>query len=419
MRKWNSTVQILKYQGSVVIANSLNGSWMRLSKEVYDVICEVLKEESSKRIEFEDKEDEDYINNIMLSLEKTESIISKNEIELQNRTVSLEITHRCNLKCIHCCVDADNVHRTKEFSADDIKYSLKKCVGWNPESIMLSGGEPLLRKDFKEILIYLRECYTGKIVISTNGTLITQEMAQILSQYSDQIDISLDGVDEETTSIVRGAGVFTKVMKAVELLHNENFWEITLSIAIGDRNQHLEKKFDELCECLKVTPIKRLFSAVGRGENAKPIFSDKTEQEVYIPEDYLSVDFDEPFGVCSCSGGTKEVFVSYDGNIYPCPSFVGCEYKMGNIYDEGSLDELVQKTQINLKEILHKKVETFAGDRCKNCKVEPFCWTCPGSILEIKSKAAFDDRCYKMCQILYKRVWGKEYDLYNMDYNRM
>lgn len=48
--------------------------------------------------------------------------------------------------------------------------------------------------------------------------------------------------------------------------------------------------------------------------------------------------------------------------------------------------------------------EKFLDD-CKDCKVEPFCWTCPGSKKEIKNKYMKDNMCNKIYSHLYKEIW--------------
>lgn len=57
--------------------------------------------------------------------------------------------------------------------------------------------EPMIRNDFIELLKYLKDHYKGKIIISTNGTLINNENVEILAECASQIDISLDGYDEK------------------------------------------------------------------------------------------------------------------------------------------------------------------------------------------------------------------------------
>lgn len=82
------------------------------------------------------------------------------------------IIHRCNLKCIHCCIDAANAVGKDKFDTNEIIKMLEKILLWEPSSIILSGGEPLVRNDIMKILVYLSKSYNGKIVLCTNTTLI-------------------------------------------------------------------------------------------------------------------------------------------------------------------------------------------------------------------------------------------------------
>ena len=94
-------------------------------------------------------------------------------IKLSNTT--LVVTFRCNLKCKHCCVSAESISNTisnNEIDTIAFKKVIDKVTASNPDRIIVSGGEPMIRKDFMEIMQYLRHQYHGKIDLSTNATLI-------------------------------------------------------------------------------------------------------------------------------------------------------------------------------------------------------------------------------------------------------
>ena len=73
---------------------------------------------------------------------------------------------------------------------------IDKIVDIEPGGIVLTGGEPLLRKDFFEIIRYLRSKYNGKVALATNATLINDDNVKLLAELIDKFDISIDGVDE-------------------------------------------------------------------------------------------------------------------------------------------------------------------------------------------------------------------------------
>lgn len=411
--KFSNSTSMLFHNNKVVIGNNVNGKWIRMSDEIYNIynlgIENNLSIENLQKYLFDD-EDRRFILNLYNELLEINIIDDgNNTMDIQNKIASFEITHRCNLRCIHCCMDADGISSDNvELSTQEIKQSLDKLIQWSPRNIMLSGGEPMLRNDFLEILQYLRDNYNGNIIVSTNGTLINKNNVEILTKCSNQIEVSLDGVDEETCSVVRGKGVFKKVIESIKLIQSTGFYNINVSMAVGDKTEHLKDTFIKLSNELGTNHMIRRFGAVGRGKQNENIFSNKSKDEAYIPKEYLDEKFNESFGVSSCKAGFKEILISYKGDIYPCPSFMGEEYKICNIFDVDSINDISKfyKHRVNDFSIL-KDINLDMYNKCKECKVNIFCWTCPGEIEELKdNKLSFEDKCNKLKDILYKRVWG-------------
>ncbi|MEF9992032.1 MAG: radical SAM protein [Peptostreptococcaceae bacterium] len=403
-----NTVQIVN-EDKVILANQNNGYFIRISKEIFDILNIMIDNKLSIEellSKLNDDEDRDYINKLFYKL--INNVIQKQGDKDQNNKNELaafEITHRCNLHCTHCCIDADcSISDNEDLSTNETIDIIDKLVEWNPKAIMISGGEPMIRSDFIELMKYLRKNYDGKIILSTNGTLINDENISILSKCFDKIDISLDGVDEESCSIVRGKGVFDKVIKNIKRIQNSGFYNISLSMVISDKNEHLEENFRDLNKTLGTQPLVRLFEPIGRGKDNKSIFSNKGEDEIYIPLDYLSEDY-KKISIRTCSAGKKELFISHDGDIYPCVQFIEDQFKLGNIKNIDRLSELNNDyNNMSLRLINPNNFE-----QCKKCKVNLFCWTCPGQLKELKdSKLAFEYRCKAIKPVLFKRVWGVE-----------
>jgi 12,18-didecarboxysiroheme deacetylase len=104
------------------------------------------------------------------------------------------MTKRCNLKCIHCYARAEGEdYKGKELTTEEGKLLIDDLASFGVPVILFSGGEPLLRQDLPELIRYA--VIKGlRAVISTNGTLITEEKAKEFAQYElSYIGISLDG----------------------------------------------------------------------------------------------------------------------------------------------------------------------------------------------------------------------------------
>lgn len=128
--------------------------------------------------------------------------------------ILMDPTEKCNLRCLGCW--AGDYQQHEELSFDLMDRVLKEAEELGIYFIVLSGGEPLVRK--KDI-IALAEKHPGQVFhLFTNGTLIDEEFVQEMQRLGNiTLVISVEGF-EETTDARRGKGVFKRVMHAMDLL---------------------------------------------------------------------------------------------------------------------------------------------------------------------------------------------------------
>ncbi|MDI6839436.1 MAG: radical SAM protein [bacterium] len=128
-----------------------------------------------------------------------------------------ELTFRCNLKCLHCYVVEDKTK--EELTFQEITNILDQLHNEGCLWLCLTGGEPLIRSDFLDIYTYAK--HKGFLItIFTNGTLITPEIADYLTEYPPfMIDITLNGITAETyESITQVPGSFQSCMQGINLI---------------------------------------------------------------------------------------------------------------------------------------------------------------------------------------------------------
>lgn len=106
--------------------------------------------------------------------------------------------------------------------------------------------------------------------------------------------------------------------------------------------------------------------------------------------------------------GISEFVVNYDGWIYPCPNMINNKYKLIHMNDVGNLkklnDEIFEKNAEGFCQLMNIQPENVK--RCKDCKVNLFCWSCLEDIeLHIKDEVAFLRRCENKKKILYQILW--------------
>ena len=147
--------------------------------------------------------------------------VSKSEDGRSPTMGSLELTARCNLTCQHCYINEpanDRVARSKEMTTEQMKRVIDQVVAEGTLFFTMTGGEVLLRPDFREIYLHARE--QGLLVtIFTNATLVTERIADFLAEYPPvAIEISIYGYTEATYEAVTGIkGSHKKFMRGVHL----------------------------------------------------------------------------------------------------------------------------------------------------------------------------------------------------------
>lgn len=118
----------------------------------------------------------------------------QHHVKSNKPTVVWNMTKQCNLKCIHCYANATNKPKNDELSTDEGKDFLEDIAKYGCPVVLFSGGEPLLRKDIFELIEYA-DSLGIRPVISTNGTLITEEFAiSVKKAKVKYIGVSLDGL---------------------------------------------------------------------------------------------------------------------------------------------------------------------------------------------------------------------------------
>ena len=137
--------------------------------------------------------------------------------------LDMELTERCNNNCIHCCINLpadDRAARERELATEEIKAILSEAAALGALSVRFTGGEPLLRDDFEELYLYARRLGL-KVLIFTNGRLITPHLADLLARVPPlvRMEITVYGMRAESYEAVsRVPGSFDAAWRGIHLL---------------------------------------------------------------------------------------------------------------------------------------------------------------------------------------------------------
>lgn len=150
--------------------------------------------------------------------------------------VDMRVTWRCNLRCVMCdCWKSGS--GLPELTKREVYKVLDEMRGWPVRYFVVTGGEPMLRRDICEIIEYGAAAGVN-VCMTTNGILIDRDAAQRLrSSGLHSVDVSIDGARPGTHDAVRGAdGCWRKAVAAVENLCEAGGIEVWIASTIMSHN---------------------------------------------------------------------------------------------------------------------------------------------------------------------------------------
>jgi heme b synthase len=202
------------------------------------------------------------------------------EKEFIPKWIAWEVTRKCNLKCVHCRSSSDMDESSEgEFTIEESKKLIDDIADYCSPVLVLSGGEPLLRKDLFEIAGYgtkkgLRMC------IATNGTLVDDEICLKMKEAGIKIvSLSLDGSTKEIHDNFRDMdGAFEGTLRAAGFFKKHGI-EFIINSSFTKRNQKDIPEIYKLSKKLGATAwYMFMIVPTGRGED---IMSELITKEDY------------------------------------------------------------------------------------------------------------------------------------------
>lgn len=186
-------------------------------------------------------------------------------------------TRTCNLKCRHCYMSSDAKKYKDELTTQEAKKFIDDLADFKVPVLLFSGGEPLIRPDFFELAAYA-QAKGVRPTLSTNGTLITLEVAQKLKEIGvGYVGISLDGLREVNDKFRGKAGAFQAAMEGIQNC-----------VAVGQRvglrftiNQHNLQELDRIFDFIEEENIDRVcfYHLVYSGRGNQMMDEDVTPEE--------------------------------------------------------------------------------------------------------------------------------------------
>jgi mycofactocin radical SAM maturase len=288
-----------------------------------------------------------------------------------------ELTYACNLECVHC-LSSSGRRDPRELTTDEAKRVLDELRDLQVFYINIGGGEPMIRRDFFELLDHSIGNGIG-VKFSTNGAFIDADEARRLAamDYLD-IQISLDGTDAVTNDAVRGAGSYRTAITAMDHLRDAGFGEFKISVVVTRHNVDQLDEFKALADGygaqLRITRLR----PSGRGaESWHDLHPTNTQQrQIYEwllahGDDVLTGDSffhlnalgEEPLpGLNMCGAGRVVCLIDPIGDVYACPFVIHDEFKAGSVRDVGGFGAVWRES-----ELFRELREPQSAGACASC----------------------------------------------------
>jgi len=305
-------------------------------------------------------------------------------LKLKNAGVLFEITNTCNLNCRHCYKPNFG---GKDLTLEQIRTILMKLAGFGVHYMLLTGGEPLLRKDLFQIIDSAIHYDFEEIIINTNGLLLND--SKVVDEIRDRINVisclplSFDGARSETHDWIRGKGQFDKLMSILETNAVQNL-PIDVNVTIGQWNFEDLEHFFVLYERLNANAINfGIFIPLGKGSNMKDQvltikqcetliqFAKMKKNQGYEVElcslPYANIYDPDLSGNC-CHIFTEFITVTARGNIIPCILY---DYDLGSPL-KMELKEIFSNPLVNIFR-KPKKLQKKMNGYCNTCSQFEIC----------------------------------------------
>lgn len=242
--------------------------------------------------------------------------------------IMLSMTHRCNLTCHGCYMQAQHRNETGEMSLDQLRTLVSEASVLGVSFLVLAGGEPMVRID--DILVLAREFPDMIIAVYTNGTMIDQPTAEAIGRLKNLVPvISIEG-DRHETDARRSQGVYASALKAFSRLMDEHiFFGCSVTVTRSNVSDVTDEGFirNMIQEgCRLITYVEYVPVQSGTSElvltdlQHDDLVRQVTRFSGEFPALFLSFPGDEElFGGC-LSAGRGFVHISPSGDLEPCPA---------------------------------------------------------------------------------------------------
>jgi len=306
---------------------------------------------------------------------------------------TLELTRRCRLRCIHCYLGAQDRGTVRpEMTTEQALRIVRQLAGAGCLTMIITGGDPLLRPDFAEV--YRAAKLAGiDVAVYTTGTDVTDEVVQLLRDLPPRVvEITIHGATAETFERISGVkGSYQQVWKGIDRLSKGGV-RLGLKTMLMTLNRHelsdmaqqaqqigAKFRFDPLLNARLDGDSSPLRLRVDAAEVVRTEFADAKLREGWLALYRSKPAFADPNKVIQCGAGQTQFHVDALGRLQGCIMLPGA-----------SSDLLTRSLSRGWGDIAPIRDETLEkGSSCSRCDARVYCGYCPG-LIELENDGCRD-----------------------------
>ena len=234
--------------GLLVISQN-KANWIGLFNKEQERILTLLLEKKRLGDIYEIVHEDDF--NFVISQIIDRKFLASEQVsfnEPHNEGLYIYLTNDCNLACTHCYMFSGKP-KINELPKEEWFKIIKNAKENNIKSITFTGGEVLQYKDWFEIIKFTKE-NNITVTLLTNGILWDKEKINKAKKYIDEVQISLDGTDEKSNSIIRGKNSFEKALNNAKLFVKAGVKTVVATTPTLDNLEYIEKTYIDFAKGL-------------------------------------------------------------------------------------------------------------------------------------------------------------------------
>lgn len=312
--------------------------------------------------------------------------------------VSWNLTRKCNLQCPHCYMEGGTAEE-RELTTDECLALIEEMTDLGTEMLILTGGEPLLRRDIYQIAQTASDAGMW-VVMGTNGVLVNEHVADKMVECGVKgVGISIDSIDPQKHNSFRGGpNAWEYSVRALEICKRKGL-EVLVQTTVMDFNRDEIPELMAFARELGAWSFNLYFLVqTGRGQKMNDLDPGVTDamlremvdhQDDYRPmlvrskcaPQFKQIAYEMGRGGLEsggCMAGTQYCRITPSGDITPCPYMT---VVAGNVRDQ-SLAEIWTASPV-LRDLRDR---TKLQGRCGACEFNELCGGC-----RCRAQAAFGD----------------------------